>query len=440
MTMSEEWVVPDFVRGDMTGLDIPAHADALSTAGPAFLTEAFRRFGSIAPDNEVTRITRFDPCPGGSTGHKLFLSVEYARDDPGLHRDLFVKFSRHLTNPFFERRRFELESEIHLAMLTRHPAFPVEVAAAYFADNHGPSGTGVLIQQRIPYGEGAIEPLKHKCMDHELDDPIAYYRAILSSQARLAGAYKAGRLSPEVDVHLTYDPQAAMKLDPFLWGEDGLRERIARYAAFAERCPQLLPAAISSPAFIAQMERDGLRVLEHSGAIMRFLHSDRDMVALCHWNSNIDNAFFHRDAEGKVHCGLIDWQRACPTNLAIGLFGGLCSMGHDIWANDLDAMLADFIAEYHAEGGPLLDLETLKLHLDVYAARMGIIGLLDTPGLVLSHLPEAVDATGPLDPMFERSESARSYLHIMTSFLNLWEQHDFGASLDRMLARMGVAA
>ena len=29
----------------------------------------------------------FDPCPGGSTGKKVFLSVAYERDEPGLHRE-----------------------------------------------------------------------------------------------------------------------------------------------------------------------------------------------------------------------------------------------------------------------------------------------------------------------------------------------------------------
>jgi len=51
--------------------------------GEAFLTEAFRAFGSLAAENRVARITRLVRCPGGSTGDKLFLSVEYERADRG---------------------------------------------------------------------------------------------------------------------------------------------------------------------------------------------------------------------------------------------------------------------------------------------------------------------------------------------------------------------
>ena len=42
-----------------------------------------------------------------------------------------------------------------------------------------------------------------------------------------------------------------------------------------------------------------------------------------------------------------------------------------------------------------------------------------------------------MDPVFARSEPARSFLHVFTAFMNLWEIHDFGASLDLVLARMG---
>ena len=54
----------DSFRGDHTGLTVPAHVDALHTAGASFLTEAFRAFGAIAPDNAVTQIVSLEHCPG----------------------------------------------------------------------------------------------------------------------------------------------------------------------------------------------------------------------------------------------------------------------------------------------------------------------------------------------------------------------------------------
>jgi hypothetical protein len=106
----------------------------------------------------------------------------------------------------------------------------------------------------------------------------------------------------------------------------------------------------------------------------------------------------------------------------------------EIWDEHLDELLVLFTGELHAHGGPLLDVARIRLHLDFYAATMGLAVLLQAPGLVLARLPEAANALGPLDPIFNQDEVARGFLHVFTAFLNLWQTHDFGASLDRMLS------
>jgi hypothetical protein len=427
---------PKFVRGDATGLAIPADSEALRTAGESFLTDAFRAFGSISPRNRIARITRFEPFHGGNSGEKLLLSVEYRQAEPDLHTDLFVKFSRDFTDAFRDRRRHELEAEVRLAALSRLPAFPIQTPAAYFADFHRESGSGILITQRIAYGSGNVEPLHPKCRDHELSEPLAYYRAILSTLARLAAAHKSGLLSPQVDASFPFDPEKAAADDPILQDERRLRERVRRYGAFAASCPQLLPAHIAAPAFIARLEGEAVRFLRHEATIKRFLHADRDFIALCHYNANIDNAWFWRDASGALGCGLLDWGRVRQMNVAYALWGSLCGASLEIWDSHLEELLALFVAELHAHGGPRLDVAELELHLDFYVATMGLATLIEAPTLVLSRLPEAAAAQGPLDPVFLKDDVARGFLHVFTAFLHLWQRHDFGASLDRLLARI----
>src|ERR1700722_2720246 len=76
--MNDEVPLPlDFVCGDATGIEMPAHPDALRAAGADFLPLAFHSFGSLRLPNRVARIIRFEHCPGGSTGQKLFLSIAY---------------------------------------------------------------------------------------------------------------------------------------------------------------------------------------------------------------------------------------------------------------------------------------------------------------------------------------------------------------------------
>jgi hypothetical protein len=425
----------DFVRGDTTGLAIPAHAKALRTAGEAFLTDALRSFGSISPQNRVTRITRLEPFRGGNSGEKALLTVEYQHPEPGLHTDLFVKFSRDFSDAFRDRRRHELEAEVRLAALSRLPAFPIPVPAAYFADFHQESGSGILITQRIAFGSGNIEALHPKCRDHELSEPLAYYRAIVSTLARLAAAHKADLLSPQIDAYFPFDAEKAAADDPIPWNEGELRERIARIGEFARRCPQLLPAESAAPSFIERLERDAVRVLKYEATIKRFLHADRDFIALCHYNANIDNAWFWRDASGALGCGLLDWGRVRQMNVAYALWGSLCGAELDIWDRHLDELLELFVSELHAHGGPRLDVAELELHVDFYVATMGLATLLEAPALVLSRLPEAAGARGPHDPVFLKDAVASGFLHVFTGFLHLWQRHDFGASLDRLLER-----
>lgn len=424
----------DYVRGDATGLALPAHEQALRAAGETFLTDAFRAFGSIDPDNRIVRISRIEPFAGGNSGHKLLLSVDYALAQPGLHTDLFVKFSRDFADPFRDRRRHELESEVRLARLSRKPGFPIAVPRPYFGDFHCASGTGLIITQRIPFGRDGIEPLRPKCMDHELEQPLEYYQATVTALAHLAAAHKCGALSPEADALFPFDPALAMAEIPIPWTEAQLGERIARYARFAAQCPRLLPARLAAPAFISRLERDAARFVVHEAAVKRYLLSKPDYLALCHWNSHIDNAWFWRDASGTLKCGLLDWALVRQMNVATGLWGGLCGASWELWDRHLDELLVLFIGELRARGGPTLERSELRLHLDLTTALLGLALMMDVPALVLSRVPEAASAAGPLDPVFQGSEVARTFLHVFTMFLSLWEGDDFSAALDRALS------
>ena len=142
-------------RGDATGLSIPAHADALPQRPGTGVPDRRPSAPSARSraDNAVARITRLEPCPGGSTGAKLFVSVEYATPDPALHTELFVKFSRDFADPRRDWQRTEMKSEAPFMALSRLPGFPIRVPAAYFADYHDETGTGLVITEQVPYGE-----------------------------------------------------------------------------------------------------------------------------------------------------------------------------------------------------------------------------------------------------------------------------------------------
>jgi hypothetical protein len=427
--------IPGFVRGDATGLDIPAHPDALRDRPEERLTALFRAYGSLSRDNRVVRVTRFEPFAGGNSGLKLALSVEYEKPQPDLHTGLFAKFSRDFTDPFRDRRRYELEGEIRLAELSRLPAFPVRVAKPYFADFDSETGSGVLITERIAYGSGNIEPLHPKCMDRLLADPLEYYRETVGALARLAAAQKTGSLSPDLERLFPFHAETAAADIAIPWNAREMREKVAAWARFVRECPQLFPANIADPAFFSRLERDALRYLEHEADVRRFLHADARFIALCHWNSNIDNAWFWRDEAGGLHCGLLDWGMVRQMNVAYGLWGGLSAADGDFLAAHLDKLLAHFAGEYAAHGGPAVDTGELGLHFDLSLAVLGLALMMDTPALVESRYPAIRQASGPHDSQLAQEKVVHGFLHVSTNFLDLWQRRGLGASLERMLAR-----
>jgi hypothetical protein len=425
--------VIDFVIGDATGLSIPAHPEALLRAGAAFLTQAFHAFGSLPADNAVTRIRAVEPCHAGNSGQKLRLSVVYERPDPTLHTELFVKLSRDFADAFRDRRRYELEAEVRLAALSRLPEFPVAVAKPYFADFDQASGSGILITEKIAFGEGGLEPLREKCMDHTLANALEHYEATLDALAALAGAQHAGRLSPELERLFPYDRAAAEADLPIASDAAQLREKVASLRALIGGSPQLFPPAVTAPDFGSRLERDALAFLRHEKAVRRFLHADPRFIALTHWNSNIDNAWFWRDETGVLWCGLLDWGMVRQMNLAYGLWGGLSAADRAMLEAHLDPLLAGFANRLAAHGGPSLPLDRLGLHFDLSVALLGLALMMDLPALIEARLPAAAGAASPRDPVIRRDPVVSGFLHVTTNFLDLWARRDFGASLARVL-------
>ena len=423
----------EWVTGDMLGLQIPAHSGALREGGTAFLTQAFRAVGALAADNSVARITQFEECRGGSTGRKLLLSVAYEKPAPELHTELFVKFSRDFDDEVRDRAKNQLEAEVRFGLLSRTPGFPIAVPACYFADYHHESGTGILITQRIAFGTNGIELPHEKCMDYEMPEPLQHYRAIFKALGRLAGTHKAGRLSESVAERFPFDAHKEITSDKIPYTQQQLLSRISRYAEFAAKYPQLLPANITAPAFIAKMTEEAPRFLEHELTIKQYLYSKPEFIALIHWNANVDNAWFWRNPQGELECGLMDWGRVSQMNVALALWGGFSAAEREMWDNNLDELLTLFAAEFHRCGGPVLDVQELKFHMQMFIAMLGIAWLLSVPTRITAHLPNLAEIESRFDPRFKASEAARTQLHMMINFLNQWQTQDFGKMLDRLL-------
>jgi hypothetical protein len=430
--VTSHWVV-----GDRHGLEFPADPAALRSGGADFLTEAFRAAGSLR-DNCVTSVTKFREVAEGSTGRKVLLSVEYARPATDLPTELFVKFSRDFDNPVRDRGKTQMEPEVRFAALSRTPGFPIAVPAALFGDYHGETGTGVLITERILFDTNGIERQYHKCLDYEMPDAVAHYRALLTALGRLAGTHRSGRLPADLIAHFPLDVQAATVGQRAPFSADRLDRRLSQLVEFIENHAGLVPAGIGSPEFLARLRDEAPRLARHEDTIADQLAADADYVALCHWNANVDNAWFWRDTDHNLHCGLLDWGCVSQMNLGMAIWGAMSAAETDLWTEHLDELLGVFVTEFQRHGGPALDPDRLRRHTLLYAATMGVAWLLDVPALIRKRFGTA--PASRTDPRIKDDESVRAPLQMLSNLLSVWEGYRVGDLLDAALAEEGCVS
>jgi hypothetical protein len=422
---------PSQVSGENLGLPFPTSIEALRAGGARFLTEAFRATGALAPDNAVKEVTRCAEFVGGGAGRKAWLSVTYEKPGPGLHEELFVKYPRDFGDPLRPLFSHLMQPEARFALLSLRSGFPVPVPACYFADYDPESSTGLLITERVVYGAGGVEPVRDKCLDYALPEPGAHYRALISAIARLAAGHKTGLLGSHVDEQFPFELGQVRSDDRIPYSADELAGKIETLREFAATYPKLLPEHLRDPAFLDAFAADAPEFLAREVAIKRYLNSQADLVALCHWNANVDNAWFRRTAGGGLEAGLLDWGSVGQMNVAQGVFGVLCATETDIWDAHAHDLIALFAAEYAGHGGPTLDVAELTVQVQLFVALLGLAWMLDAPTLVKAQIPDLAPDADRFDERLHGDFLARAQLQLMTLFLHAWRVEDLPGVLRR---------
>lgn len=419
---------PDQVTGDHNGVDFPVSYDVLQSGGADELTRLFREMGALGADNRVEAITHWREFFGGGMGRKIAIDVTYVQDQ-GLPTRLFAKFTREFGDPLRELFSPVMDPEVKFALLSRRPGFPLRVPRCMFADYNAEHKTGLLITERIPYGEDGIEPALEKCVDYEMSDPLPYYQAQTRAIAKLAAYHRAGHFGDEVDRIFPFDPHAdaLLKVIPFDAGE--LQVKIDKLKAFAARAPQLLPDGLSDPAFLNDFGAGLHQVLSREQAMWRHLYAHRDAIALVHWNMNPDNAWFWRDEKGEMQSGQLDWGGVCQANLVQSYYGMLCAAETDFLAQHDAALRSLLLDEYARRGGPAIDAGAFDADLKIAIALLGTAWMLDAPALLEAEIPDYPQLTGRTDPALRSRFLPRAQLQLLRVFMSEWRRKNIGAAI-----------
>ena len=177
---------PTFMRGDATGLAIPAHSESLRAAGESFLTDAFRAFGSISPRNRIARITRFESFRGGNSARSSCYRRISTCGTGAAHRPFRKILPRlHRCVPRSPAQR--AEGEVRLAALSRLPSFRFQLRSV-LSDFHRR-----IRHRRSHHAAGRLWQRQHraapsKCRDHGVIRSARLLPGDRDSLARLAAA------------------------------------------------------------------------------------------------------------------------------------------------------------------------------------------------------------------------------------------------------------
>jgi hypothetical protein len=417
------------VMGDLLGVPFPPTIEGLREQGAEFLTRAFHATGSLDLGNRVVAIAAENEFVGGGMGRKLLLSLKYERPAEGLQEDLFAKFQLDFGNPLRDLFGPLMEAEVRFALLSRRNGFPITVPRCYFADYNSATTSGILITERIPFGEGAVEPRYEKCLDYQVNDPLDHYRSLTRSMGRLAGFHKAGKFGSAVEQEFPFDPQKVDRGNRIPYTAEQLLQKLDKVRSFADAHHHLVPANLRSPAFMDDFCRDVPLVLEFEAGIRSYLNVNPDYIALCHWNMNLDNAWFWTDDQGELQTGLLDWGSVGQMCVAQAFYGMTCCAEIGLLNEHRRKLMALFIEEYRGNGGPLIDIDQLAHLNKLSVALLGVAWMLDAPALIEAQIPNLSIIQDRFDPRFAGNFLARVELQILTVFLNEWQVNNIGGAL-----------
>lgn len=419
---------PVTASGTNIGVAFPTTIEALLASGPAFLTTAFRATGALRADNAVSAIVAHKEFFGGGMGRKLVLTIAYDRHDPGLPTELFAKFPRDFGDPLRDLFTPPMEPEVRLALLSRRGDFPVAVPQCLFADYDPAVPAGVLITERIAYGEAPIEPMWDKCRDDELPDPLAHYQALARALGRLAAYHVTGRIGPDATAQFPFDPEdVAAPLIPF--DQTGLDDKLRQIRELAAEKPGLFPHGLGDAAFLERFSAEAPLVLALERDIRLHLNRQADLVALCHWNMNVDNAWFWRTPAGELDVGLLDWGSVGPMNMASAFFGLICGALPEFLDSHRGDLIDELLAEYARSGGPDIDRARFARLLQLSIALLGVAWMLDAPTIIRREVAEFDAVTDWRDPRIHDNFLARAQLQLLMTMLNEWRSTDIGTVL-----------
>jgi hypothetical protein len=424
--------------------------------GPTWLTKAFHAVGSLDEDNKVTKITieHRTKVTAGNCAAKFLFEVKYKKKQRGLHTKLFAKIPFPLHPLVFNDRMANSVNkqpmdfyEINTYRMLE-ASFPVKIPKFYFGDISNETSNYILICERIPFCEfdgvdktKTLKPCEvegpyEKCKDWQLRGTVKeYYMLLFEQHAKLAAHHKIGKFGTPEMLEQSVRPNNIQDM-AFGMNDSGptggyplevRRQLMQGIKFFSETAKVIYPEYVVTEAFQEKFLKTMMKLQAYNVEIDVWKNADDTYVALGHQNLNLDNAYFWRDSEGKLDCGLFDW----------GGFGELSVM-HKLWwcincsdfdevKKNLDDYVGQFVTKYQEHGGPAIDKEMLRRGMLLTAMQNTYFMVISVPGcLKMCKAKEWATIKDRHDPRIsgnvDGKSTLRTSIHVLGSGIRVIEE------------------
>lgn len=174
-----------------------------------------------------------------------------------------------------------------------------------------------------------------------------------------------------------------------------------------------------------------------------WMHSNHDYTSLAHMNLNVDNAYFWRDQQGTLDCGVFDWGGLGVGSAGTKLWWWFYCMDYDAFKRSIKSLLDCYVETYKEYSGLQLDSSELY-EMVLISAVMQMAGLVSAVPQIVRMCPKKEWDTikDRYDPRIganvDGKSTIRLYLHCMNTIMAIIEDMKADEILDGWIKNIWV--
>lgn len=466
---------------------------AMQLAGTLPEDNQITRFLKMDVKAEDVRQEDEENAKWGGAGLKILLQVAYKRPQEDLKEWMFIKMPHEFTGKN-ERQKNSLNNPMDWNEVTWYNIFggrfgtlPFRTPRMHFSDMSRRTTNFVNIIEMVEYGRtgktdvlpGECFPAPEKYKDWALpNNGVDYYYAHARTLAQFFGWHKLNRekTSQVEDLFMHKDHQAFYFQCMSVTASHGPYNSPARCHEFTKSlkdpliqqhlqnlpgmlkpagcngfldlgqefilnvAKQAFPAAYVQKSHLDSFFKEAREMTDYVSEMWWYPCCIPEYFSLTHPNAQVDNAWYWRDQEGAVQCGLLDWGGVSHSTIPGCLGNGWMGGEPEVMDEHEEKLVQCFIDEYEKVTGTRLDLDDLYMLVKL-AQAVTLYGCCANIGMLLRTIKKEdwKKVTSRKESKINNNFLMRCYFVQIEMFLGMWKKRSPYKSYRRWREQLGLS-